>query len=132
MPLVTDRDVREAFSLSRPRLGALPPDGTHYRELARGLRVLACQSRFAGARRECCGSPPALIAEPIISIVGQGKAPNGDYARAAGSLARRLASTRTGKWNCCPREGVAEEVCVSAGTAASAWPPDTVSPAEFS
>jgi hypothetical protein len=29
-----------------------PPDGEHYREMARGLRELARQCRFAGARRE--------------------------------------------------------------------------------
>jgi hypothetical protein len=31
---------------------ALPIDGSHYREMAHGLRKLAHQCRFAGARRE--------------------------------------------------------------------------------
>jgi len=35
-----------------PRDSAPPLDGTHYREVALGLRTLARQCRFPGARRE--------------------------------------------------------------------------------
>ena len=34
------------------RAGDLPLDGAHYREVAHGLRKLARQCRFPGARRE--------------------------------------------------------------------------------
>jgi hypothetical protein len=50
--LVTDRDITEALLMNEPRASALPLDGTHYREMARGLRKLAHQCRFVGARRE--------------------------------------------------------------------------------
>ncbi|MBV8577943.1 MAG: hypothetical protein JOZ58_23295 [Acetobacteraceae bacterium] len=35
-----------------PRGSVLPLDGAHYREVAHGLRKLARQCRFPGARRE--------------------------------------------------------------------------------
>jgi hypothetical protein len=35
-----------------PRSSDLPLDGAHYREMAHGLRKLARQCRFPGARRE--------------------------------------------------------------------------------
>jgi hypothetical protein len=50
--LVADRDIFEALPMRRSRDSVPPPDGEHYREMARGLRKLARQCRFAGARRE--------------------------------------------------------------------------------
>ena len=50
--LVTDRDVWETLPMKGPRDNAPTLDGTHFREMARGLRKLAHQCRFAGARRE--------------------------------------------------------------------------------
>jgi hypothetical protein len=50
--LVTDRDIAEALPMNEPRDKALPIDGTHYREMALGLRKLAHRCRFVGARRE--------------------------------------------------------------------------------
>lgn len=50
--LVTDQENRDAFPMNGPRDSVSPPDGTHYREMANGLRKLARQCRFAGARRE--------------------------------------------------------------------------------
>jgi hypothetical protein len=50
--LVTDPDIWKALATSGPRHSAPPPDGAHYREMARGLRKLAHQCRFVGARRE--------------------------------------------------------------------------------
>jgi hypothetical protein len=49
--LVTDPDIWEALPTRGPQ-SASPPDGAHYREMAHGLRKLARQCRFAGARRE--------------------------------------------------------------------------------
>jgi hypothetical protein len=42
----------EAFPMKGPEGTVVPADGDHYREMARGLRDLARQCRFAGARRE--------------------------------------------------------------------------------
>ena len=59
MAAVADRDIWgalldiwEASLMSRPRNTAPPVDGAHYREIAHGLRKLARQCRFAGARKE--------------------------------------------------------------------------------
>lgn len=38
--------------MNRPRNTTPPIDGAHYREMAQGLRKLARECRFAGARRE--------------------------------------------------------------------------------
>ena len=38
--------------MNQRRDSASPIDGTHYREMAHGLRKLARQCRLAGARRE--------------------------------------------------------------------------------
>jgi hypothetical protein len=38
--------------MNGPRNTTPPTDGAHYREMAQGLRKLAHQCRFAGARRE--------------------------------------------------------------------------------
>jgi hypothetical protein len=50
--LVTDQENRDAFPMNEPRDSASPLGGEHYREMASGLRKLAHQCRFAGARRE--------------------------------------------------------------------------------
>jgi|SRR6516162_5741562 len=50
--LVTDRDRQEALPMDGPRNSPRSIDGEHYREMADGLRKLAHQCRFAGARRE--------------------------------------------------------------------------------
>jgi hypothetical protein len=50
--LVTDRDLWEALPIHRPRNSGPPLDGEHYREMANGLRELARQCRFPGARKE--------------------------------------------------------------------------------
>jgi hypothetical protein len=50
--LVTDPDIWEPLPMGGRRNGAPPPDGAHYREMAHGLRKLARQCRFPGARRE--------------------------------------------------------------------------------
>jgi hypothetical protein len=52
MTLMTDLDFLEALPMSPPPNGAPPLDGAHYREMAHGLRKLAHQCRFAGARNE--------------------------------------------------------------------------------
>jgi hypothetical protein len=49
---VSDPEIQEAFPLSEPQTSPPPLDGTHYRELASGLRKLAHQCRPASARRE--------------------------------------------------------------------------------
>jgi hypothetical protein len=49
--LVTDRDIWEALPM-RGRNSGPPLDGAHYREMANGLRELARQCRFPGARKE--------------------------------------------------------------------------------
>jgi hypothetical protein len=46
------RSTPPPLSMILPRGGDLPPDGAHYREVAHGLRKLARQCRFPGARRE--------------------------------------------------------------------------------
>ena len=38
--------------MNEPRDSISPIDGAHFREMAHGLRKLAHQCRFAGARRE--------------------------------------------------------------------------------
>ena len=50
--LVMDRDIENSLSMNESRDCCLPIDGSHYREMAHGLRKLAQQCRFAGARRE--------------------------------------------------------------------------------
>jgi hypothetical protein len=50
--LVTNRDIWEALPIRRPRDTGRPLDGEHYREMATGLRELARQCRFPGARKE--------------------------------------------------------------------------------
>jgi hypothetical protein len=50
--LVTDPDVWEALPANGPQHSDPPPDGAHYKEMAHGLRTLARQCRFPGARRE--------------------------------------------------------------------------------
>lgn len=47
-----DREILEGVRMSRVHNSVAPPDGEHYREMARGLRELARHCRFAGARRE--------------------------------------------------------------------------------
>jgi hypothetical protein len=46
------RNGAPPLPMSRPRNSPLPLDGAHYREVAHGLRKLARQCRFPGARRE--------------------------------------------------------------------------------
>jgi hypothetical protein len=67
--LVRDPDIQEAFPLSEPQTSPPPLDGTHYREIACGLRKLAHQCRPASARRELLQSRPGSNGEPGISIV---------------------------------------------------------------
>jgi hypothetical protein len=50
--LMTEPEVWEASPTIGTRHSAPPPDGAHYREMALGLRKLARQCRFPGARRE--------------------------------------------------------------------------------
>jgi len=50
--LVTNRDVWETLPIGGRRNSAAPLDGAHYREMANGLRELARQCRFPGARKE--------------------------------------------------------------------------------
>jgi hypothetical protein len=50
--LVTDPDIWEALPTRGPQHSVPPPDGAHYREMAHGLRKLARQCRFPGARSE--------------------------------------------------------------------------------
>lgn len=50
--LVVDRDIWEASPMNGALDGAPPLNGAHYREIAHGLRRLARECRFAGARRE--------------------------------------------------------------------------------
>ena len=50
--LMTDRDIWEALPIHRSRNSGPPLDGEHYREMANGLRELARQCRFPGARKE--------------------------------------------------------------------------------
>jgi hypothetical protein len=50
--VVTDRNIGEVSLMDEPRDSVLVVDGAHYREMAHGLRKLARQCRFAGARRE--------------------------------------------------------------------------------
>jgi hypothetical protein len=38
--------------MEEPQASAVPSDSQHYREMARKLRVLAREFRFAGARQE--------------------------------------------------------------------------------
>jgi hypothetical protein len=49
--LVTKRGIWEVSPGDR-RDSDAPPDGAHYREMANGLRELARQCRFPGARKE--------------------------------------------------------------------------------
>jgi hypothetical protein len=46
------RDTTSPLPMILPRSSDLPLDGAHYREVAHGLRKLARQCRFPGARRE--------------------------------------------------------------------------------
>jgi hypothetical protein len=50
--LVSDSESWETSPMTGPRTITPPLDGGHYREMAQGLRKLAHQCRFAGARRE--------------------------------------------------------------------------------
>jgi hypothetical protein len=50
--LATARDIGDSLTVNESRGRCLPIDGWHYREMAHGLRKLARQCRFAGARRE--------------------------------------------------------------------------------
>jgi hypothetical protein len=50
--VATDRTIKEAELMGEVRETLLPIDGAHYRQMAHGLRKLARQCRFAGARRE--------------------------------------------------------------------------------
>jgi hypothetical protein len=50
--LVTDVDGWEALPTTEPGDSARPANGAHYREMAHGLRKLARQCRFPGARTE--------------------------------------------------------------------------------
>jgi hypothetical protein len=50
--VATDRNIKEAELMGEVRETLLPIDGAHYRQMAHGLRKLARQCRFAGARRE--------------------------------------------------------------------------------
>src|SRR6516225_4229101 len=52
MTVVTDPNIGEGSLMNEPRDSISPIDGAHYREMAHGLRKLAHQCRFAGARRE--------------------------------------------------------------------------------
>lgn len=46
------RSAAPPLPMILPRGNDLPLDGAHYREVAHGLRKLARQCRFPGARRE--------------------------------------------------------------------------------
>jgi hypothetical protein len=46
------RSAPSPLPMILPRGNDLPLDGAHYREVAHGLRKLARQCRFPGARRE--------------------------------------------------------------------------------
>jgi hypothetical protein len=46
------RNIPPPLPMILPRGRDLPLDGAHYREVAHGLRKLARQCRFPGARRE--------------------------------------------------------------------------------
>jgi hypothetical protein len=50
--LVTEPDIWELVPMGERQQSAAPPDGAHYQEMAHGLRVLARQCRFPGARKE--------------------------------------------------------------------------------
>jgi hypothetical protein len=50
--LVTEPDIWEPLPMDGRQQSATPPDAAHYREMAHGLRALARQCRFPGARRE--------------------------------------------------------------------------------
>lgn len=47
-----DADIQEAFPISKSRTSPRLLNGTHYREIAHGLRKLAHQCRFVASRRE--------------------------------------------------------------------------------
>ena len=51
-PLVTERDIGDSLPVNESRGRCLPIDGWHYREMTHGLRKLARQCSFAGARSE--------------------------------------------------------------------------------
>ena len=53
--LVTGPDIWESLPMGGRQESATPPDGAHYREMAHGLRALARQCRFPGAK----GAPAA-------------------------------------------------------------------------
>ena len=47
-----DPDIHDGYPISEPPPSSPPLDGTHYREIACGLRILARRCRFVASRRE--------------------------------------------------------------------------------
>ena len=49
---VTGPSIWELVPMGRRQGSPVPPGGAHYREMAHGLRTLARECRFPGARKE--------------------------------------------------------------------------------